>query len=818
MNFPQSEEFELKFNTRILGIYLVLTSNLLSAQSIEVDPVIDVVTSGRDSVAITKNGKFFLWGASDSFGPFTIRLLPTEIPNMPHFKQVVLGYSHAVGLDVDGNLWESDRMKPLSKIQVETSPKFVKLASHDAYRCAAIDDQGAVWTWGHEDTKYKVPTKIVAPDLPKFISVSTYYQTLAVDEQGRLWLWGRDYYSRGEGVNLVPTLVPSENLPRFVEVYVEASQRAALDENGYLWAWESEGVLSEEDSVFVPTIVKGLPPLSYMSPTFGLVIDKEAKLWSWGSNDDGQLGLGDREDRKTPEQIDSGDLPKFTKVYRAGGSTIALDANGMVWTWGKGRDGALGHGENRYSRDSDKLVPTLIHGFYSPKKSDTPDSQNDVSFDAIQTIKCGILPTSSQPTPDKNIPKIIWLAGMNLNLTDTNKRLGSVDKFFGGKSIEWEIESVSSNKTGYLLEAKFESMKMSVSISKNFVDKNTFSTNVSIQNKEHSHTYSAACEVEPLASKDLKDIPTLIADLKHPDLKLRVQAAQELVNFSYEAKSVIPDLLHAIKDESWKVRMWVARVFEKMGRSASEAVDPLIAALSDSDHHVRRAAAKALGKVGGSASRALPALVIAQGDKDKDVRSYASYSVLDIVGEADSALQAQELPKITESLKSKNPNIREAAAKALKWMTPTSVPAVPELIPLLTDSNMSVFKEVCSAFQAMKNLANEAYQPLLVALKGFLQNSDIERMYLINGTLFYMGTPPVSSVPTMGEVLDLSSGRGSEFYSLITQISKSLQELGPKAAAALPALKRASEKTKDGWIKVDIDRAIQVIEGNHSDL
>ncbi|OPH62099.1 hypothetical protein BC351_02345 [Paenibacillus ferrarius] len=78
-----------------------------------------------------------------------------------------------------------------------------------------------------------------------------------------------------------------------------------------------------------------------------VAIQTDGKVWTWGANSSGQLGLGDagfETNRKTPVQVMKEDGTGFIAVQvAAGGShTAALDPDKHVWTWGSNTDGQLG--------------------------------------------------------------------------------------------------------------------------------------------------------------------------------------------------------------------------------------------------------------------------------------------------------------------------------------------------------------------------------------------------------------------------------------------------------------------------------------------
>ena len=86
---------------------------------------------------------------------------------------------------------------------------------------------------------------------------------------------------------------------------------------------------------------------------------------SWGSNTAGQLGLGDYLTRVMPAPVDA--LAQTTVLALVCGSrtTLALDKEGRVFSWGKGEDGQLGLGE-RGTVVKPRLVTALLQDAARP--------------------------------------------------------------------------------------------------------------------------------------------------------------------------------------------------------------------------------------------------------------------------------------------------------------------------------------------------------------------------------------------------------------------------------------------------------------------
>lgn len=82
--------------------------------------------------------------------------------------------------------------------------------------------------------------------------------------------------------------------------------------------------------------------------THQVILTESGQVFTWGANNNGQLGTGDNNDRDTPFNItgrfSSGD-DKIIQVSTKGDFNIALTQNGQVYTWGNNYCGQLGNGD-----------------------------------------------------------------------------------------------------------------------------------------------------------------------------------------------------------------------------------------------------------------------------------------------------------------------------------------------------------------------------------------------------------------------------------------------------------------------------------------
>lgn len=130
----------------------------------------------------------------------------------------------------------------------------------------------------------------------------------------------------------------------------------------YAWGQNSQGQLGLGNTTnrSSPTQVGALSDWLILASGYShnLAIKTDGTLWSWGSNNAGQLGLNNQTYYSSPKQV--GSLTSWVEV--AGGTqySAAIRSNGTLWIWGSGSLGKNGLG-NTNSYSSPKQIGSLTN-------------------------------------------------------------------------------------------------------------------------------------------------------------------------------------------------------------------------------------------------------------------------------------------------------------------------------------------------------------------------------------------------------------------------------------------------------------------------
>jgi len=235
---------------------------------------------------------------------------------------------------------------------------------------------GAVWQCGQmyfTNDGTLVPALVAG--LPRVCMVSAgQFHHMALDVDGCVWTWGGSLMGAlgtlqgapGDlRVDFTPGRIAPEAFGGSAVVFVDAGDErsAAVTEEGVLWVWGTQrnNHHNEPDGANVifalPTVMQGgarapwdgsrVLMVSY-GATYALVLTEDGAVWSWGRGRQGKLGHNDLLDRWTPTRIPQAAFGGAVMVLVAAGNSgsligdvsMAVSEEGILYTWGQG---ALGH-------------------------------------------------------------------------------------------------------------------------------------------------------------------------------------------------------------------------------------------------------------------------------------------------------------------------------------------------------------------------------------------------------------------------------------------------------------------------------------------
>ncbi len=130
---------------------------------------------------------------------------------------------------------------------------------------------------------------------------------------------------------------------------------------GGIWSWgrNDDGQLGAGIPSGAAQRVAGLDQVQAIAAggahALALALAPDGTVWAWGSNLYGQLGSGGTEAANPPAQVVR--LSDVAAVAAGGGHSLALRQDGTVWGWGSNALGQIGDGTT-----IDRGAPTLVEG------------------------------------------------------------------------------------------------------------------------------------------------------------------------------------------------------------------------------------------------------------------------------------------------------------------------------------------------------------------------------------------------------------------------------------------------------------------------
>ncbi|KQR10619.1 hypothetical protein [Deinococcus sp. Leaf326] len=267
---------------------------------------------------------------------------------------IAAGLNHSLALTTDGEVqsWGANQFGQLGDgtNTNRTTPVFVRdlngvlsIAAGRAHNVALRAD-GTVWTWGNnmywelgDGTTTSRNTPAPASVVSDVVSVTAGGDhNLAVKADGTVFTWGDDVgYQLGDGtVSGTTRLAGGEG------------HSLAVKMDGTVLGWGDNGAgqlgRGTTGSAFrTPSLVKGLSGITSIAggSEHSLAVKADGTVWSWGANRFGELGDGTTTLRNTPVPVSG--LSGIKSIAAGRGISLALKMDGTVWGWGVNSGGQL---------------------------------------------------------------------------------------------------------------------------------------------------------------------------------------------------------------------------------------------------------------------------------------------------------------------------------------------------------------------------------------------------------------------------------------------------------------------------------------------
>ena len=321
------------------------------------------------SLGIDFRGKAWGWG-KNNYGQIgdnsmTNKSTPVAVLGVTKtFCHISAGQFHSLGLDNNNKLWGWGDKRYLNYTiitpnSVYGNKTFCQIFCYN--HSMGIDLRGKVWSWGYNTWGQLGDNTSVNKSVPNamagvnktFCKISAGENiTLGIDFRGKAWGWGYSgQYQIGNGVagvSCTPVVVGGVN-KTFCSIENSQRHSLGLDLSGKAWGWgyNPSGQVGDNTAVIksTPVAVLGVNKTFCQIKTCGnfssSALDFRGKVWCWGHNLYGQLGVNSLTLYSTPVAV-LGVNKTFCKISGGAGGFVAIDLRGKSWAWGWNSHNELG--------------------------------------------------------------------------------------------------------------------------------------------------------------------------------------------------------------------------------------------------------------------------------------------------------------------------------------------------------------------------------------------------------------------------------------------------------------------------------------------
>jgi alpha-tubulin suppressor-like RCC1 family protein len=428
------------------------------------------------AMAIRSDGSLWTWGSNNrgqlGIGSLSSANQPIQVSSTLPWIGISCGQDgattnnqHSLGLKADGTAysWGDNTGGQLGIGLFSPTPQTVPAAIASLNNIVAVECgwgvsylrnvSGRVYASGYDSTgsigNAAVNQSLNSPGAVSIVPIgwSSFSSgenfTVAIKSNGTLWFWGSN--SNGQlgvpfiNTPFVATATQIGNDTTWKAVSAGKNHLLAINGSGQLYAWgaNASGQIGNgtngSDVVSPALVASGLPWIGASAGSgFSLAIKANGTLWTWGDNGSGQLGLGNNTQTGSnflPQQVGTSNDWIYSQCAEL--SAAAVKSNGTLWMWGDNSFGQLGNGTN--NNNSSNFSPAQVPGANWTCVGHTSGARHVVGLKANGTI---------------------WSWGRNnfgqLGRGDNNNNVNNFTPAQIGNDQNWVLTAVGAEHSGAL--------------------------------------------------------------------------------------------------------------------------------------------------------------------------------------------------------------------------------------------------------------------------------------------------------------------------------------------------------------------------------
>eukprot|EP01119_Soliformovum_irregulare_P013895 TRINITY_DN3741_c1_g1_i1.p1 TRINITY_DN3741_c1_g1~~TRINITY_DN3741_c1_g1_i1.p1 ORF type:complete len:837 (-),score=233.99 TRINITY_DN3741_c1_g1_i1:384-2633(-) len=320
----------------------------------------NVPSARRDhAMAITKNGKIYMYGGKESGNYAAPILYTSDLPAENSQKIRVnsayeIGSVYCFGFGGHGQLGTGsmeNRNSPSSALNLLGRP-ILKIAAGGGHTCA-FDSSGMVYEWGGASSYTKIEMsvpRLVSGLKEKRVTMISCgaLHTMAVTEDqsgdpSEVYVWGDNQSNKS------PRLMKNLAGKKIFEISSTALSCFVITNDLIIYSWN----LSQENNLTIVDVEHKIHKMA-CGGNHVLFLGDRGKLYSYGKDcESGQLGLSTV---KSVNEIVQVEIPGYVVAMACGNDhSIVVTSEGKVYTFGDNKHGQLGLGD-----EISRNVPTIL--------------------------------------------------------------------------------------------------------------------------------------------------------------------------------------------------------------------------------------------------------------------------------------------------------------------------------------------------------------------------------------------------------------------------------------------------------------------------
>ncbi|NDD83589.1 hypothetical protein EBZ38_04805 [bacterium] len=318
----------------------------------------DIAAGNYHSLGI-KNGELYAFG-HNTFGQLgttdnTPKLLPTKIGNKNNWVKVCAGNYHSLAIDSSGVLWSFgsnnygqlglgdniNRNIPTKVSGVWQAFEDFNFANLSASGSVGFDDEKFVFNY-FDNKQYNYQDRYLLSNGRYVISGVPSGYALAILNDGKqenISYSGTNYYGS-------KTITGTTNDGTYNFYYGTLTLSVSGDFEKVSTYTYNSGYMGGENIFYYNRQLNSWIDAD-AGIDYSIALDSNNNLWSFGKNNNGQLGLNDINPRKLPARLP---LSKWESIDAGANHVLVVNSNKELWSFGNNDYGQLGLGDtlNRY--------------------------------------------------------------------------------------------------------------------------------------------------------------------------------------------------------------------------------------------------------------------------------------------------------------------------------------------------------------------------------------------------------------------------------------------------------------------------------------